>query len=681
MTRSDQPISIIGVLFALSIAFWGNNMVEYVQKEVPWRGYRITDNVIMKFKKIDGFTKIYDIKKLEKKELRDVPFLSAEEFEDKLKDARKPVAARDQKLAAEARRKLLLAAGDWIRPRTKVSTTPIDGFFSALIILAGLAFLADIACVMWWYARYIYIIHPTPTLSTHFLDFGVCAAFNLAANAWTDPRVFLTATIAATGLLLARFRLLYNSPEASGSDKYILSSAMRWMKSAALFSLLGLMTGGVLIFIYNVMQRETFYRLLHPLLLLALSGIGICLTATFAGRIRASADMHENRQRRFKPMELHWPKNLLDDADSKKRITQGARKGLDKFRNLFSATGVQHDRLLSRVHAEADLRVQSYILAVPSWKAPEKKGSEARVGKEEGHEVAASHGEVRDGEVERKAFIVGVSHWLDDLLDGREELAVYRKVKEWIDSVTTFDVTENRRIFESIYRDYVISQTDPPFYEKLVNEIESSVSLPGNLPYLYFGLNRVAIGAALFSPRLSYSDRKKLLRSHSSMLARLVAAQPGGGNSEWFKRVNGLLVDIQEREGDLGNYLLGLTTKTALEMGMASEGQPLHFGLSVLYSLLFAPMLYFHDIDEEVRAGEMAALETFNVNYETIVPWIEDIYKFFDANDAPPDDRLRSRLLQVEMTFRCFEIHLPQVGKDDLEKIYLGKQKTALPTS
>jgi hypothetical protein len=46
----------------------------------------------------------------------------------------------------------------------------------------------------------------------------------------------------------------------------------------------------------------------------------------------------------------------------------------------------------SKVHADVDIEIQSYLLSIPS--ATQSK------------------------EIENKAFMVAASHWLDDLLDG-----------------------------------------------------------------------------------------------------------------------------------------------------------------------------------------------------------------------------------------------------------------------
>lgn len=755
MEKSEQSINIIGVLFALSIAFWGNDMIRYIQEDVPRRGYALTpqdiDSLLTENSEVSAVyvsgtlktafgIKLYPLReintKLEKAEnaqprsfyalnskdfdilkdtvdvkafydldklmmdIGDKPYLleefgirleKAENEESNLDEDKKlkariavlekaknelPNVDEEEKLAA--RKVVLKKAAIFMRPGTERNAAIRVDFKvilnTILTILAGLAFLIDIACIMWWYARYIYIIHPTPTLSTHFIDFGVCAAFNLAAAAWTDPRVFLAATMVGAGLLLFRFRLLYASPEASKTDMNILSAAMRWMTRASVASFLAISGGAVAIIILRSERQDIFEEGFYPVMLLALSAIGICLTVKFASRIRKSADMHENRQRHFTPMELYWPSELKNADEARQRLTDQARRGLDRFRNMFSTYGVEHDRLISRVHAEADLRVQSYILAIPSWTKFESGNANPTT--KEG--TGERRSRVNDAEIERKAFIVALSHWLDDLLDGREEIRVYHQIEDWADWALSLDLRENRRMFTQFYRSTVISYTDPAFYDALVGEIEKSVVLLENLPYLYFGLNRVAIGSVLFSPRLPYRARRTMLRSHSSMLGQLVASEHQDDTSQWFKSLTKLLSDMQVREDGLGHYLLGMTTKTSQEMGMAGEGRQVNFALSVLYSLLYAPLLYFHDIVDEVEVGEMAALETFDVNYEALIPWIRRVSELIadtknGQNGAFVDTLYDSRSLQIKMAFQCFKMHLPQVGREELEKIYVGE--------
>lgn len=104
---------------------------------------------------------------------------------------------------------------------------------------------------------------------------------------------------------------------------------------------------------------------------------------------------------------------------------------------------------------------------------------------------------------------------------------------------------------------------------------------------------------------------------------------------------------------------------------MASEQQILNFPLSVLYSVTYAPLLYFHDIDKELDAGEMAVLEPFDLGYEQIIPWLENVRSLIEKTGKKfEDDRHQSRLMQLEMAYCCFKSSIPEVAKEDLERIY-----------
>lgn len=355
---------------------------------------------------------------------------------------------------------------------------------------------------------------------------------------------------------------------------------------------------------------------------------------------------------RFVPMKLRWPQRLSGDVEARRRITNSARRGLERFRALFKGGQNKrgHNRVRSRVHPEGDLRIQSYIVATPSW---------TRNGKML----------VWDEEVEKKAFMVGASHWLDDLVDGRSEVRVYQRLKD--EEEFGLILKDAREIFELTYRDIVVNHTNDDLYVDLFNGIEKCAQLPENKKYLFFSLNRVAVGAAMFGPKLNDIDRMKLLEAHNSRLADMIREEDPGGKDRWHQSLVTLLTDMRADPNGLGQILLGLTTKTAQEMAMASEHHPVCFPLSVLYSLLYAPLLYFHNIDRELIRREMVRLKTFHVGFVHIVPWLEQMRDLIERKDAPRDTRRNSRLQQLEMAFRCFEPDLPRAARCALEDIYL----------
>ncbi len=518
-----------------------------------------------------------------------------------------------------------------------------------LTMVAGMVFFADIVCIMWWYAKYILKIQTTATLLTYFLDFCICAMFNIAAHKWTIPTVFLSAALSGSLLLGYRFRNLYHSNEANDTDRRILKAAGMWLLIAVLISLAFLGLLGVLL--GEGIQPLLKSAFLHPSLVIALSLIGIGLTVVFREKLQVSADIHESITLPFLPMNLNWPSALADDKSSIKQVTDGTRVGLKRFRDLFEGQEgkLEHDRLRSRVHPEGDLRVQSYILALPSWTPNEES-------------------KVKAEEVENKAFMVGLSHWIDDLVDGRGELEVYNKLKKEPEFGLALEGAEE--VFDRICNEIIANHTDHQFYKKIVAQINLCAPTD-NRKYLFFSLNRVAVGAAIFGPNVRKVDRKKLLEAHNAMVVNLIKEEktPAGSES-WFRDVINSIQDMRNEPSELGQVLLGLTTKTVQEMAMGSEKFDVCFARSVLYSLLYAPLLYFHDREGELACSEMVSLDLFDVSYDAIFPWLRDMRKLIERNDAPKDPRISSRLEQLKMAFYCFGPQLPQVAKSALADIY-----------
>ncbi len=581
---------------------------------------------------------------------------------------------------------------DWKRLKEAAGSTFLKiNVVWMLTLIAGLVFLADIVCILWWYAMYIYKIQTTATIVTYFLDFSVCAMFNVAANKWTVPAVFLWAVVLAVTFLLVRFKLLYDSHEANDTDRRILRAAARGLGAAALISLAAL---GLLPIVFpSTIQPFLFSEFLHPVAVIVLSGIGIRLTFKFRDKIRVSSEIHEAGSVPFVPMDLHWPAALANDSESQFRITDGTRQGLSEFRGLFAAGPTEvaydrarkglgplrrllsrgpaelaHDRLLSRVHSEGDLTVQSYILAIPSWR-PEKS---EKIG---GSEAAT----VYSNEVTNKALMVGVSHWLDDLVDGRGEVELRRRLQR--EDKFGLEIDGAKAIFDRIYGDIILNHTDEKVYANIVDKITKAAPLPDNQKYLFFSLNRVAVGAVIFSPKVKVGDRRKFLESHNSTLVKMIEdegrerGEMGRGSSEWYVKLEKLIVGMRTHPSELGKQLLGLTTKTVQEMAMASESDKVCFAQSVLYSLLYAPLLYFHDIDNEVAYSELVPLETFDVEFYTTLPWLSEIRMLIEDPDAPKDSRMGPRLEQLRMAFQCFIPNLPELPRRALKEIYDPPEK------
>jgi hypothetical protein len=527
--------------------------------------------------------------------------------------------------------------------------------YLCLTVASGVAFLLDLLCVLWWYSRYIYVVQPTSTLSTHLLDFSVCAVFATAAVAWDKPDIFMWVTLVGTLLIGSRLLLLYRGEDSTDTDRLILRRAAFTLTIAASSGLIVLLGLDRVVEVPGLAEGENLLAFSPG----AVSLLGVVLTWCMRDVLTTAGNIHECRRLRYSPMEIRWPDGL--DDETKTRIRKKADAGLTDFQRTFKDQRLWLERLQSRVHSDADVLVQSFILGVSSqsldW----------------------------EDEVEDKAYMVGASHWCDDLVDGRREHAVLSALEHRGKprlSVPSPNGLACGAEFERIYRREIIRYTSKRFYERLVEEMEKRVPVVANRDYLYFGFNRVAVGAVVFSPKVSRGRREAMLTAHNHAVLEAVSEEAAKEldprKKDWLGRVRGLLADMNERESH-GETLIGLTTKTVQELAMSSERGPMSFGLSILYSMLYAPLLYFHDIQNETDWGEMTPLDRFDVNYHLLTSNLcrcRDLCQEVTGGQyLSGDKRHEERMAQLLMAYRCFERKLPDNVATALEMIYLPEEQ------
>lgn len=542
---------------------------------------------------------------------------------------------------------------------TDTNTTNVQWW---LTLVSGVLFLIDLLCIVWWYARYIYRVQPKASFGTYFLDFVVCSMFALAANSWTKPTIFLFATVCASGFLVCRFVLLYVSSSASLTDRTILRRAFFFLGLALLIALFGL----------SALQNK------WPTLKIglkweghglpgALSLIGILLTVYMKNKIDVALAIYSAKYRLVSPAHLSWPASGVPNIEQRERIRQQVKDGLKEFDDLFCKFR-KHDRIHSRVHSETQLRVQSYILALPSC---EKQNYAEEIGK--------------------KAFMVAVSHWLDDLVDGRNEVEVYKQLKKYRrlqDGPCLSDEKgKAEKLFRQIYQPLIVKHTDRKFCDELIRMIFESSPLPFNRKYMLLGLNRVAYSAVIFSPKITREQRMDMLDDHNDFLKEWNVEEKG----DFEQEVEDIIGEITVGN-EAGPILLGLTTKTVQEIALSSEREPLNIGMSILFSILYAPLIYYHNIIEELENNEMVPLQAFDTDSDLWIPWLERTRKAidmaWDSNIVGDGERERAererkqvRIKQMEMAYRCFEPKLPKSIRPKLAKIYLRELEDVSPTS
>ncbi len=520
--------------------------------------------------------------------------------------------------------------------------------YSWLLPVASIFFLVDLLCIAWWYAKYIYRVQPKAEFKTYFLDFFICSMCALAANSWTKSIVFLLAASIGSGFLIWRFHILYNSSSVSSTDKQLLRKVFKLLRLALAIAVPSALCG-LLIAVLGTDTSEMFVlRYIPPVLVTVLSLIGIGLTWYLKDKIDVAVSIYSAKHSPISTAYLAWPTPELPDDEHRKRIRQQTKKGLEKFDNLFSQIG-KYDRIHSRVHSDTELRIQSYILALPSC---------------EKQEYAE--------EIEKKAFIVALSHWLDDLVDGRSEVYVWEQLQK-NGGLLSDEEDKAEQLFEKIYKPLIVKHTDEDFYELLHNSIRRACSSAYNLKYMLLGLNRVAYGSAIFSTKLTNKQRQELLDDHNNFIKKWNVAARG----KFEEEVEGIINEISAGdEGDPGPILLGLTTKTVQEMALSSEAplsseeDGINIGLSILFSILYAPLIYYHNIRQELENDEMIPLQAFDIDSDVWIPWLVRTRKAINAFENG-DGRKQMRLKQIEMAYRCFKPLLPSPIAAEISDVYL----------
>ncbi|MCK5564291.1 MAG: hypothetical protein KAJ07_03520 [Planctomycetes bacterium] len=586
-----------------------------------------------------------------------------------------------------------------------------------LTLISGVLFLLDLMCVIWWYAKYIYRIDSKLSLNSYFLDLLICGVFALAANTWTKPHIFLFPTLFGSIFLMMRLFALYQNSISFHIDRYILKIAAMYLGVVVLvvvtlfgfviidkpsmseFSITEAKTNDVQIIDdsknnnandetdnskvigqtdnygkerFKLSWSDAIYSPAGYILPAVFSAIGIGLTIAFRKKIDVAVSIYLASTADSSPAYLMWPDLELSDKldneyilEIKKqamkqqhaRIRHRTQDGLKCFKDLFLKLG-KHDRIYSRVHTEPELRLQSYILGLPS-----------------------SGNEDYEEEIEKKALMVAASHWLDDLAD-RTGLHVFKQIKKG--QLLSGEKRESFELFERIYKPLITKHTDRTFYEQLVSMISSACIFPFNRKNIFLGLNRVAYGSVIFSPKISEEIRRVILDDHNVFLKDWNVEGPG----KCFENKVEELLDEIVGGGESGSILLGLTTKTAQEIAMSSECHEMNVSLSILYSLLYAPLIYYHNIEEEIKGNEMVSLQAFDTDFDLWIPWLDktrDVIDFvWDPKCSYLSDyelekkRKELRLQQIQMAYKCFEPKLQGYIRDGLKDIYLRKPKTPI---
>jgi|TARA_B100000315_G_scaffold165661_1_gene154309 hypothetical protein len=198
---------------------------------------------------------------------------------------------------------------------------------------------------------------------------------------------------------------------------------------------------------------------------------------------------------------------------------------------------------LSTVHTLSDVEVQAALLSVPSVEYVE--------------------------EIKGKSLLAYFGHWLDDIFD-RHRMDTIQKFISRENKTPEFADCFNRRRDRNVHN----------FAQSMCNRIGGD---KGN-KFMEVGLQRLMLGSLLFNQPEGIKNQVEQL--HRNLLEKHL------GDDELIRDFDSKFVD--------------LTTKTVQELWFGLEQWRPPFRLTFLYSLLFAPALYYHDYKEEKQKGELS---------------------------------------------------------------------------
>lgn len=168
--------------------------------------------------------------------------------------------------------------------------------------------------------------------------------------------------------------------------------------------------------------------------------------------------------------------------------------------------------------------------------------------------------------MKQKAYFTYVGHWVDDHCDQSFRSALQKhEGAANIHSFVAFCGSVKGRPFENVVR-HLLEKTS-------VNSLQE------------YGLHRLLVGAAIFVG--AEEDRARFRQIHKELLKQKLGSE-----------LDNLYIGFSEE-------VIDLTCKTVQELWFGLEKPAPEFRLSFIYSILFAPALYFHDAKEEERRGEM----------------------------------------------------------------------------
>lgn len=204
---------------------------------------------------------------------------------------------------------------------------------------------------------------------------------------------------------------------------------------------------------------------------------------------------------------------------------------------------------LSNVHSLSDVRVHSFILALASVSNAE--------------------------EIRRKCYLTYAAHWFDDLFD-REINNSHRK---------------GRMVSDRGRESYNVLNHIDTRYHNIINTV---AKIPLHSIFVQTVLYRLILGSIIFKKNQSARAATKI---HLEYIIRTLKSEV-----KWSLQ-NDVIKIVENTENAT---FIHLTTKTVQELWFACESERHPFGYTMLYSILYGPALYYHNVSHEIACGEMA---------------------------------------------------------------------------
>lgn len=388
----------------------------------------------------------------------------------------------------------------------------------------------------------------------------------------------------------------------------------RALRSAVLLLLITIV--GVPLLLWGwIIQISNVELAIGPMLLVLL-GAGVLITwralrlTGASGRQRSRADLPMVSRLWFNIRAR--PSDLLVAPGLETALSAEVGQGRSEFCTTIAKAGAElglHGHHISAVHAYDDVEVQAKILCIPSHGEPE--------------------------EMANKAFMTYFAHWFDDVFD-RRVLPSFKEIYSGLPFLEVGGVLPSVKDAIDRAGGAELAQLFEP---------HAAVWKRGNQSLLEIGFWRVLLGATVCHND-GWSDEAR--NAHIRLLKRLekTGGNPGGFDSIVEEFVKADKVNI-----------LHLTSKTVQEMWLGIE-HPLPNGrLMILYNLLFAPALYYHDCDEELIQGEISTGSWAKITSNTMADAINDCT---DKLIGMTDSRKELRALQVRAVAHSFKSVLPE---------------------